>query len=121
MNPDGSEQQGFSRGGAKNNFHPVWSPDGVNLLYHQMSETQVPVLVYAPVQEGGLIEHAIPLAGIAMLDPAFSPDGRWIAFEGRTRDARDIYLISANGLSWQRLTTDPAWDFDPAWRPLPSP
>jgi Tol biopolymer transport system component len=51
-------------------------------------------------------------------DPDWSPDGQWITFE-TWRDAanHDIYIMTANGAQPTRLTTDAAWEFQPAWRP----
>jgi serine/threonine protein kinase/Tol biopolymer transport system component len=51
-------------------------------------------------------------------DPAWSPDSRWIAFQSwREGGNRDIWMMTANGGQPTRLTTDPAWDYQPAWRP----
>jgi TolB protein len=49
--------------------------------------------------------------------PAFSPDGRWLAY-GRVLDQqRDIWIsLAAGGLPVQ-LTTDPAVDLHPSWSP----
>jgi hypothetical protein len=50
-------------------------------------------------------------------DPAWSPDGRRIAFtSGRDRD-REIYVINADGSNAVRLTNDSSADYQPAWSP----
>ena len=38
----------------------------------------------------------------------------------KLRVPKDIYIMDFNGANWLRLTTDPGYDFSPAWRPLPS-
>ncbi len=51
--------------------------------------------------------------------PAFSPDGKQIAFvwDGESGDNRDIYVKSLEVGQPLRLTTDPAADSRPAWSP----
>ncbi len=50
--------------------------------------------------------------------PAWSPDGKQIAF-ATTRDGpgSEIYVMNANGSGQTRLTNDPASDRGPAWSP----
>jgi Tol biopolymer transport system component len=47
-----------------------------------------------------------------------SPDGKWIMYEswpdGRNHD---IYIVDIDGNNRTRLTTDPGFDFSPAWKP----
>src|SRR5215218_1840504 len=51
-------------------------------------------------------------------DPAFSPDGKKIAFRRRTRDGNsDIYEMNVRGTRIVRLTTNTADDQDPAFSP----
>ena len=52
--------------------------------------------------------------------PRWSPDGRWIAFDTRSNDPAkawnpSIYVISAEGGQFRRLTTDPAGGVAPSW------
>src|SRR5262249_60243075 len=47
------------------------------------------------------------------LEPAWSPDGRWIA--GSMRG--DIWKIPAAGGEAIQLTTGPAYHYEPAWSP----
>ena len=51
--------------------------------------------------------------------PAFSPDGRQIAFvwNGRKQDNFDIYLKIVGSQEVARLTSDPYIDYSPAWSP----
>jgi Tol biopolymer transport system component len=52
-------------------------------------------------------------------DPAWSPDGRRIAFvsDRRERDVGDIFVMSANGEDVANLTPRDGYDFQPAWSP----
>ncbi|HEU5066508.1 MAG TPA: hypothetical protein VFT86_11665 [Gaiellaceae bacterium] len=51
-------------------------------------------------------------------DPAWSPDGRKIAFVGMADDGNtDVYVVGADGLGRKRLTRHPGVDGNPAWSP----
>ncbi len=49
--------------------------------------------------------------------PAFSPDGRWIAYQRIIKEERDVWIIPADGGQSMRFTEDPARDMNPAWSP----
>ncbi|HVO76772.1 MAG TPA: hypothetical protein VMT60_02190, partial [Candidatus Bathyarchaeia archaeon] len=49
--------------------------------------------------------------------PAFSPDGKWIAYHRIVGEERDIFTIPASGGQPIRFTDDPARDTQPAWSP----
>jgi Tol biopolymer transport system component len=49
--------------------------------------------------------------------PAFSPDGKWIAYYRIAGQQRDIYVVSISGDQPIRFTDDPAQDAQPAWSP----
>lgn len=49
--------------------------------------------------------------------PAWSPDGRWIAFTSRRQGNFDVYLVRPDGGPIMRLTDDPGIDAHPAWAP----
>jgi len=54
------------------------------------------------------------------IDPAWSPDGRRIAFASdgdRTHRIYDIYVMNADGSGVTRLTNDPVTAWGPAWSP----
>jgi Tol biopolymer transport system component len=49
--------------------------------------------------------------------PAWSPDGRRIAFATDHDGNSEVYVMDADGSNLVRLTNDPGRDSDPAWRP----
>ncbi|MGH7459527.1 MAG: CehA/McbA family metallohydrolase [Longimicrobiales bacterium] len=57
--------------------------------------------------------HMLPSVTTGPLDPAWSPDGRWIAFSMRG----DIWKVPAEGGTAVALTSGPNYHFEPAWSP----
>jgi Tol biopolymer transport system component len=51
------------------------------------------------------------------VEPAWSPDGRRIAFTSNREGSFDLYAMDAEGTATARLTATPADDRDPSWSP----
>ncbi len=55
-------------------------------------------------------------------DPAWSPDGKQIAFQSTRDGHEEIYIINADGTGPTRLTfTEGAFSAVPGWRARPLP
>jgi TolB protein len=108
---------------------PVWSPDGSRIAFdsnRQDPDTTDDVVindVYTMDRDGGDVRKLTDSVGLSG-SPAYSPDGRLIAFEADRGDApamQGIYVMdAADGGHLQRVTTLPAgagWDGAPRYSP----
>ncbi|RPI85067.1 MAG: hypothetical protein EHM41_11780 [Chloroflexi bacterium] len=120
MNANGTDQQRFSSDGTAKNTYPVWAPDGKIMIFTQSpGDGGVPMLFHSVF--GDQINSGIrvsPSVSAPMRDASISPDGRWIAYETwQEGEDHNISLINISGITNEFLINDPAFDFDPAFRP----
>jgi hypothetical protein len=93
-----------------------FSPDGSVLAFGLGSEA-LPALTLARVD--GSSSRTVP--GLVGTSPAFSPDGRWVAFAGGPPSAArtDLYVADTTTLKARRLTTSAqlglGWVATPSW------
>jgi serine/threonine protein kinase len=98
-------------------FLPDWSPNGDMVLFSQSKKLSATSwLMSFPIDRSST--YAVPVIKGEYASAAdYSPDGLWLAFENTDGVNTDIYMLDlSNGLR-QRITSDPAKDFDPSWRP----
>jgi len=99
---------------------PGWSPDGGSLVFESYRSAPngdegrhfLTVVRLADGRRQRLV--AVPGDGYAT--PAWSPDGRWIAFAD-TADSGGIYLVDRHGRHLHKIPGTTPDDVSPAWSP----
>jgi eukaryotic-like serine/threonine-protein kinase len=115
------EQQIVHSGQQYWDYQPIWSPDGTTITYVER-RANAPVLPWAmtiPYENRDITGgNQIQIKPLPVENIHYSPDGNWFVFEGKgPNNNLDIFYSTTTGTERTRLTTDPAFDFDPAWRP----
>jgi len=92
------------------------SPDAALIAYK--SAVAGTYDIWTAPAAGGTPKQLTTMPGREM-NPVFSPDGQWIAFEADYRgvNIRDIYIIPAAGGEAIRVTDHPLNDANPMWSP----
>jgi len=126
MNADGSGQRNLTRSRSADAY-PTWSPDGKTIAFASarddstgrctdLSACNLEIYV---MDAGGGKQRRLTRDPTADSFPAWSPDGRKIAFASHRDSNFEIYVMNADGSHQTRLTRNPADDTVPAWQPMP--
>ena len=125
INADGSGRRRLTRS-PQNDSDPVWSPDGQKIAFVRVDRGLADIYV-VNADGSGLrrLAHAIaftPMPGGSgggwRANPAWSPDGRRIAFVSNRRGNFDIFVVNVDdGIGLRKLSRSPRNDYDPAWSP----
>jgi Tol biopolymer transport system component len=99
----------------------VWSPDGRRIAFaakgpepppSSASHTDIYVM-----NADGSGKRKLTHNERYNAEPAWSPDGRKIAFRSSRNGNRDIYVMNLDGSGKRNLTRNPARDGSPSWSP----
>jgi Tol biopolymer transport system component/TolB-like protein/DNA-binding winged helix-turn-helix (wHTH) protein len=117
MNADGS-QQTLVYGDRAMSGGPTWSPDGKVLVFtNDREDGRVGNFELFSIGIDGGTPARLTTRARYDVNPAFSPDGRRVAFVSNTDGNPEIYVMNADGTSLLRLTRDPGNDVAPRWSP----
>lgn len=110
------------------NRFPSWSPDGQHIVFdsdriwknngtQEEIERGLYYNLFRVKVDGSELIQLTDRAEQHNTSPAWSPDGKWIAFASDRNDNLDIYLMPAEGGDPINLTMNAANDVAPAWSP----
>jgi TolB protein len=141
MSPDGQDEPHFVFSG---NGAPTWSSDGQNLAFVMnvgatppppplparilqnhpyLAEIKgTPLFAIFTANADGSMPSRITPPSMTVFSPAWSPDGKQIAFAGSSSQALSydqIFVVNRDGSGLRQLTDDPEWEscVHPSWSP----
>ncbi len=95
------------------NSAPAWSPKGHWIAHVCRDDRQL--LKLCLISPDGQQRRTLTTDGSNDESPAWSADGRHVAFSSTRNGKRDIYMINVDGTGLERLTANGTFNDDPAW------
>ncbi len=89
------------------------SPQGKRVLFEARGD------IFSAPAENGVIRNITETQGIAERYPAWSPDGKWIAYFSDRSGEYELTLLPADGKGAEKqiTTLGPGWRYQPYWSP----
>lgn len=112
VGPEGASLRNLTKSELREG-EPDWMPNGRRIVF--VGTPDFRSRLWSMRANGG---GAKQLSDVFGLEPAVSPDGRWIAFSGSgTTTNFDILVIRPSGLGIRQVTSFPDWETEPSWSP----
>jgi TolB protein len=109
IHPDGTGLQPVPDAAGGNNLFPAWSPDGTKLVYASNASGAYQLRIHDIDTSS---DEPVATGVASATTPAFSPNGKTLAFSGAA-----IYTIPVGGGSALALTDGTTRDSAPVWAP----
>jgi TolB protein len=118
MRPDGTHARVLLRHRSTLESGPAWSPDGRVLAFGRgmPGPSWRPLGIWTIKPSGRGLHRLLARGG----DPAFAPDGRWLAFVWNRDGNQELYKARADGSGIVQLTsTGGIFEGEPSWQRAP--
>jgi hypothetical protein len=117
INADGSGLRRLTSDSSENT-QPNWSPDGRRIVFS--SNRSGTTELYTMNADGTGVTRLTSMGAGAWYQSSFSPDGKWVTFQGRPDNAwtRDrVFVIGADGAGLRLLSDSALGAEGPRWAP----
>ena len=93
----------------------AFAPNGDQIAYFAKKERGRSLILLNPIS--GAIERSIPMPVEQQLSPAYSPDGKRVAFSAIQGNQTDIFIYDLDGGTMTNITSDAFYDASPVFSP----